>query len=292
MSRVFELLEKTSRTFALSIPLLPSALAHDVALAYLLFRIADTIEDTPHHTSEEKRAALGRLIVQMRAFEPATEPVLPEPVVDSADDLELLESSEFVLAELHQLSADKREAITRHVERSAVGMASFLTDDSNPRELIRIESLSRLRDYCYAVAGIVGEMLVDLFLIEDSRLESKQAELNRLARYFGEGLQLVNILKDQDGDADDGRFFVPQQVPRSELFDLARSDLRLAEDFTEILITANTDVGVIRFCQLPVRLAFATLDQVEIHGSGTKIGRKHVFQIIQSVLEPTGSMNS
>ena len=37
-----DLLEKTSRTFALAIPLLPTPAREAVGLAYLLFRVADT----------------------------------------------------------------------------------------------------------------------------------------------------------------------------------------------------------------------------------------------------------
>ena len=39
------LLEKTSRTFALTVPLLPEPTRCEVTVAYLLFRVADTLED-------------------------------------------------------------------------------------------------------------------------------------------------------------------------------------------------------------------------------------------------------
>ena len=45
MIDVNDLLVKTSRTFALAIPLLPEPTRREVGLAYLLFRIADTFED-------------------------------------------------------------------------------------------------------------------------------------------------------------------------------------------------------------------------------------------------------
>ena len=55
------LLEKTSRTFALSIPVLPEPTRREVMIAYLLFRIADTFEDAAHWTPEDRIAAIARL---------------------------------------------------------------------------------------------------------------------------------------------------------------------------------------------------------------------------------------
>ena len=48
MASLEDLLEKTSRTFALSIPVLPEPTHREVMLAYLLFRVADTFEDAAH----------------------------------------------------------------------------------------------------------------------------------------------------------------------------------------------------------------------------------------------------
>ena len=52
------LLEKTSRTFALSIPVLPEPTRREVMIAYLLFRIADTFEDAYHWPPDRRIAAL------------------------------------------------------------------------------------------------------------------------------------------------------------------------------------------------------------------------------------------
>ena len=48
-------LEEVSRTFALTIPQLPPPLYIAVGNAYLLCRIADTIEDEPKLTPEQKQ---------------------------------------------------------------------------------------------------------------------------------------------------------------------------------------------------------------------------------------------
>ncbi len=59
MADLADLLEKTSRTFALSIPVLPEPTRREVMIAYLLFRIADTFEDAAHWPPEKRIAAIG-----------------------------------------------------------------------------------------------------------------------------------------------------------------------------------------------------------------------------------------
>ena len=60
MQDLGKLLEKTSRTFALSIPVLPEPTRREVMIAYLLFRIADTFEDAAHWPPEDRIAAIAR----------------------------------------------------------------------------------------------------------------------------------------------------------------------------------------------------------------------------------------
>ena len=56
------LLQQTSRTFALTIPFLDEPVRGEVTVAYLLFRVADTIEDATGLTREQK-------LEQLAAFE-------------------------------------------------------------------------------------------------------------------------------------------------------------------------------------------------------------------------------
>src|SRR5438132_13966537 len=53
-----DLLLKTSRTFALAIPMLPEPTRRAVSVAYLLFRIADTFEDATTWPRADRIAAL------------------------------------------------------------------------------------------------------------------------------------------------------------------------------------------------------------------------------------------
>ena len=96
-----------------------------------------------------------------------------------------------------------------------------------------------LRDYCYVVAGIVGEMLTELFLLQSPSLKGVAGDLRARAVEFGEALQLVNILKDSQADGAEKRTYLPSEAQLAEVFALARADLRRAIEYTELLRTAR-----------------------------------------------------
>ena len=85
MDRIDDLLEKTSRTFALSIPLLPEPTRRELAIAYLLFRIADTFEDAAAWQPERQIGALDDFIALLESPSAAraAEPLEPPNVVVS-----------------------------------------------------------------------------------------------------------------------------------------------------------------------------------------------------------------
>src|SRR5579871_1681206 len=60
LEEIENLLQKTSRTFALTIPLLPEPTRGEVSVAYLLFRIIDTFEDATRWTPARRIEALAR----------------------------------------------------------------------------------------------------------------------------------------------------------------------------------------------------------------------------------------
>ena len=142
------------------------------------------------------------------------------------------------------------------------------------------------------VAGVVGEMLTELFLLhaESQRTSASLAALATTlrshARAFGEGLQLTNILKDRGEDAAEERHFVPEAVELRSLFALARSDLRDAARYVGALVTARLPEGLVAFTALPVRLAIDTLQAVEARGAGAKVGREQ----LQLALEEVGQL--
>lgn len=288
MEDLDRLLRDTSRTFALAIPLLPGELRRSVTVAYLLFRIADTFEDSDRWAPDERIRALGdftellHTIDTEKANELGRDWATRSPV-HHAGYLELLERTGHVLEALAELPEPVRERIVHHTCRTADRMAFFVRQTGADGQL-RIGSVSELRDYCYAVAGIVGEMLTDLYLLECPGLETRAGDLRRWAPLFGEALQLVNILRDASADGLEGRSYVPARANRAELFALAHADLAVAREYTEALRAGGAPGGVIAFNALPIELAEATLEVVEREGPGAKISREAVGEILMRVL--------
>ena len=284
MADLERLLEKTSRTFALSIPVLPEPTRREVMIAYLLFRIADTFEDAAHWTPEDRIAALAEFNGLLRSYsrekaERLSHDWVGRDVAHHAGYRELMAETPFVLDAFFALSPGAIPPIREHVIRSADGMATIVARTRDGA--LTLHSIQELKDYCYLVAGIVGEMLSELFLLDRPALAGVADLLRQRAATFGEALQLVNILKDSAGDAEEGRRYLPEEVPVAEVFALARHDLGVAGEYIRTLQKADAPRGIIEFTALPVRLAWAALEKVEKSGPGSKVSRPEVFLIVQ-----------
>jgi len=282
------LLQKTSRTFALTIPMLPQPLRTEIGVAYLLFRIIDTFEDATAWPPAERQKALRDFVALMDddsdddAARAAADSWLRHPPIDHDGYRELLGETSRVLGWYRRLSAPARGQMRTHVERSAQGMGRFV-DRTDGGGVLRLETMADLHDYCYVVAGIVGEMLTELFVLGDSHLAGVAGELRSRAVAFGEGLQLVNILKDAGSDAIEGRTYLPRQVPLAEVYVLARADLRKAAEYIETLRAAGADRGLVAFNALNASLAIATLRLLRDKGTGSKLTRPQVVGLAAHV---------
>jgi len=281
---VHELLEETSRTFALCIPLLPEPARHQVSVAYLLFRIADTFEDSAIWSPERRIAALEGFEVLMddptaEAAERYAEAWTDAPPTDHEGYRRLLHETPYVIEQYEALDKEAQPVIRDHVQRTAQKMAAFV-QRTNADGTLRLRTMDELRVYCYAVAGIVGEMLTALFVHNTSSLRDIQPALERRAPLFGEGLQLTNILKDTAVDVSEGRSYLGGEMQRNEVFDRARADLDAAAEYTLALQKEGAPRGTVAFTALPLRLARATLERVEKEGPGAKLTRPEVFAIV------------
>lgn len=281
------LLLKTSRTFALAIPLLPEPTRRAVGVAYLLFRIADTFEDATTWPRAQRIEALGEfsMLVQLPKAErdaqvgPLVKKWLAAPPVDHDGYLELVQQTAGVLAELDTMAPGIREILVRHTVRTADGMATVVARADEHGNL-RLSSVKDLQDYCYIVAGIVGELLTEVFLHDTPSLASQKPALERQMIAFGEGLQLVNILKDAGDDARDGRVYLPTSVAKQDIFDLARNDLDAANEYVKSLQQGGAPKGYLGFTGISLMLAYKALDTLEEKGPGAKVSRLEVARLM------------
>lgn len=206
------ILPGVSRTFALTIPVLPGHLAEVVTNAYLLCRIADTIEDDPGLDERRKGKFHRRFLATIKGEEDAGEfaaalaPLLSPQVLP--DERDLVRNTAKVIRTTHGFTGKEREALTRCLTIMCSGMPKFQRN----RSLRGLRDLTELGAYCYVVAGVVGEMLTDLFCIHCPELAKKRVELRRLAVSFGQGLQMTNILKDIWDDRRGGHCWLPRSM--------------------------------------------------------------------------------
>ena len=278
------LLQGVSRTFALTIPQLPHPLSTAVGNAYLLCRIADTIEDDPAIDAARKRQ-LSDLFNVVLAGEERPERFVKHlsPLLSrhtSGEEHALIRDTARVVRITRSFSTRQQQALRRCVRIMSKGMAEF-------QEGSTLSGLSGMRDldrYCYHVAGVVGEMLTELFCEHVPDIDTQRARLLELAVSFGQGLQMTNILKDIWEDRARGACWLPRDVFQRAGFDLddlaphTRSPaferglaeligiarLHLARALVYTLMMPGGEVGIRRFCLRALGMAVLTLRK--IHG--------------------------
>jgi phytoene/squalene synthetase len=199
-------LERVSRSFALCIPQLAAPLRDQVALAYLLFRVLDTVEDAPFVDRLTQQLQFERLRAFLRRPPTLTElqtfiAGFPSGLTDG--ERALLGETRGLLDEGYALPAPARVAVFRSLDRMALGMAAY-SRRPVPLRLVDVDDVAR---YCCFVAGVVGEMLTQLWALDRNVPGPRMP----LAYHFGLFLQKVNILKDQPEDEASGRFLVPDR---------------------------------------------------------------------------------
>jgi farnesyl-diphosphate farnesyltransferase len=204
------------------------------------------------------------------------------PPLEHEGYLELLAETAAVIESFLELGPDARRIVASHVIRTAEGMKGFVLRAGEGGEL-QLSDQDDLRAYCYVVAGIVGEMLTELFLLGRPELVSVTGRLRERAAEFGEGLQLTNILKDSEVDAGEGRRFLAEGIVREGVFALAREDLEAAVEYTLAVQEAGSEAGLVLFNAIPVALARATLDKVAEDGPGAKISRPRVWALVKQI---------
>ncbi len=214
------ILQSVSHTYALTIPVLPEGLRDVIGNAYLLCRIADTIEDEPQLPLARKQVFWERFIEVVSG---------PGDAASFADDLSAALSPATPQAE-HDLAANtarivrvtagfrprQRTAIERCIRTMSRGMVEFQQDSP----AIGLKDLRQLDHYCYFAAGVVGEMLVELFGDYSAAVDRRRQELLALATSHAQGLQMANILKDVWDDREQGACWLPRDVFDAAGFDL------------------------------------------------------------------------
>jgi farnesyl-diphosphate farnesyltransferase len=207
-------LKGVSRSFYLSLRLLPAPMRKGAGLGYLLARTSDTLADTAGIPTNARLQCLDEFA---QAVADGTDvPRWPAVVLDAVVDPRerwLLECSGAVFKSLEKLPTGEahvvREVLAVIIGGQKLDLERFgAATGENP---VALPDDRALDDYAWRVAGCVGEFWTKLgFETLGTRFSSaSQAELLRRGRAYGIGLQLVNILRDLPEDMASGRCYLP-----------------------------------------------------------------------------------
>ena len=210
-----QILQGVSRSFGLSIRLLPSALREPVGLAYLLARTTDTLADTAAVPAAQRLALLESLqqAIDSRQCAPQLSHALHDFAhhVTDAHEQALLGQGQACLQALAGL-AEQDQAIIRQVLAAITeGQRWDLLTLDDPQR--GVQTSVELDRYTWLVAGSVGEFwtrICDVHL-RDWHTAST-AELMQWGARYGKGLQRLNILRDAGHDLRAGRCYWPAQA--------------------------------------------------------------------------------
>lgn len=298
-------LHEVSRTFALTIPELPTPLRHVVGNAYLLCRIADTIEDATSLSVDEKKQ-FSELFLHAVAGDGAAEAfartVAPRLAGGAGtSEIDLVENAPRVLRITHSFSARDQAALRRCVRIMIEGMGRF----QEGQYTHGFQDQDQLDAYCYHVAGVVGEMLTELFCAHSRRVAERKEALSDLAVSFGQGLQMTNILKDLWDDKKRDVCWLPQSAFPGGSVDLRRLSEgdrggafekglvyligvtrgHLENAMRYALLIPKSEKGIRRFCLWAIGLAVLTLRNINwrrdfTSGAQIKVSRRSVYATI------------
>ena len=276
------ILQGVSRSFALTIPQLSKELVQVVGNAYLWCRMADTIEDDPQlalvlkgHFSDQ----LSGLLTSQESTDAWVTELQPHLHCDTAPaELDLIANSQRILRLFRAFSPAQQSIIQQCVATMVQGMMHYQAHQPHSG----LPNMPAFNDYCYHVAGIVGEMLTLLYCDYSKGFKDNKAQLMPLSVSFGQGLQMTNILKDIWQDQGREICWLPQDVFSKyniqlqdlskqrtnpdfhqgvrELVAIAHGHLQDALRYT--LLIPKAEQGYRNFCLWAIGMALLTLKNI------------------------------
>lgn len=303
-----KVLKGVSRSFYLSLRLLPKPMRRAASLGYLLARTSDTLADTVAAPLEMRMSCMDHF---RRAIAEKTDaPRWPVTLLNAIPDprerhlLECVGEIFHLLGNLNEAEADLvREVLATIISGQKLDLERFA--NASKDHPVALKDESELDDYAWRVAGCVGAFWTKLGFLTmgDKFSNAPPDELLERGISYGKGLQLVNILRDLTQDLRDGRCYLPVGDPHNhrELLGvhahwLAKAELwvREGEDYSKSLYLRRLRAASV----LPALIAKKTLPSLrgvtwEVLQQRIKIPRREiyhsVFQAFFLPLEPAKS---
>lgn len=216
-----DVLKGVSRSFYLSLRLLPAPMQKPAGTAYLLARASDTIADSATIPAAERMASLDLLARQIAGL--AESAPWPQNLIDGTPDpreKRLLENYTSILETLHGIAPASlaliREVLGTIISGQKLDLERF--GNATSQNIIALQDDAALDDYTWRVAGCVGEFWTKLGFatLGDDFSKIPLERMLKLGSEYGRGLQLVNILRDLPADLRAGRCYLPVPHPSDE----------------------------------------------------------------------------
>ncbi|MBA46200.1 MAG: farnesyl-diphosphate farnesyltransferase [Euryarchaeota archaeon] len=308
------LLEQTSRSFFLTLKVLPKSIRKQVGLLYLLARVADTIADS-------KTGEVDLLLSALEAWDRVTSHDGEEmgdlshlsSLQTNPSEKELLENVDIPLNAFNSISENDRIHMRRCLKIIISGQTLDLQRFGPANDSDKISSLENekeLDDYAYRVAGCVGEFWTTMTLAHIVSVDGPTSEIMfEHGIRFGKALQMINILRDIPEDLSFGRCYIPKPLLEDvnlepsqlldasnyekfspvyqSLLDITQGHIDAAEQY--ILMLPKRQIRLKIACLLPILIGQQTVNLLRTNNvldsnEPVKVPRKTVKRLMTSAI--------
>ena len=217
LGRLNDILKRVSRSFYLTLRILPRPLRTPIGLAYLFARAADTIADTALISPAARLTLLEQFRSLFQDYDAAILRVLRGAVGPQHIPAEraLLSSLEECFAVFQACPQGDQTRVRRLLLTLTQGMVMDLTTfpPEHDGRVVALKTRQDLDQYTYYVAGCVGEFWTDMHVAHRPSLAGWDVEvMKQWGVRFGKGLQMTNILRDLAHDLRLGRCYLPLEA--------------------------------------------------------------------------------
>jgi farnesyl-diphosphate farnesyltransferase len=218
LDRLNDILKRVSRSFGLSLKILPQRLRAPIGLAYLFARTADTIADTDLIPPTARLTLLEQFRNLFRSYDATLLPRLRAALVGPQRlpaERELLAALDECFVVFHACHRDDQARISHLLLTLTQGMMMDLITFPSEHDgrVVALRTRQELDQYTYYVAGCVGEFWTDMHVAHRPSLAGWDVEVMKAwGIRFGKGLQMTNILRDLAQDLRLGRCYLPSDT--------------------------------------------------------------------------------
>jgi len=237
-------LRDVSRSFYLTLRILPSPLRIPIGLAYLLARAADTIADTEIIPASERLNRLLQFRETLKSHQSVSSEMIAhvfwKTIIQDASSRTQPTAEQKLLILLPEcfqlfssLSALDQGLVVEVVAELTTGMEMDLKRFSDPNHLKALQTLEELEEYTYYVAGCVGPFWTKMCMAHLPEFQDWDARrMCDLGIHFGKALQWTNVLRDIPRDIQNGRCYLPEDDLKE--VGLTPPDLKLPSNYPKL----------------------------------------------------------